>query len=219
MPDNRQQKHLTPADRKRSVVPRSTLARRGLELALNVRQENKREAVFQAMSSEDDTDVDLTRLILKDAEQGHATMQWIAGSMYDHGDGVLQDDVEAVRWYRKAAEQGHAVAQNTLGFMYEAGRGVPRDDVEAVRWWLRAAEQGDTSAQYNLGINYYEGRGVPQNYVQAHKWFNLAASRFSSSERELRDKAVQFREEVASKMTPAQIADAQRLAREWESGQ
>ncbi len=47
MPDNRQQKDLTPADRRRSVTPRSTLASRGLELALNVRQGNE-EAVAQS---------------------------------------------------------------------------------------------------------------------------------------------------------------------------
>ncbi len=43
-----------------------------------------------------------------------------------------------------------------------------------------------------------------------------AASRFSTSEAEKRDQAVKDRDVVASKMTPAQIAEAQRLAREWK---
>jgi TPR repeat protein len=63
---------------------------------------------------------------------------------------------------------------------------------------------------------YAFGAGVAQNYVQAHKWFNLAAARFPASETEKRDLAVKSRDIVAAKMTPAQIAKAQKLAREWK---
>jgi TPR repeat protein len=55
---------------------------------------------------------------------------------------------------------------------------------------------------------YANGEGVPQDYVQAFVWFNLAASES--------DKAAQYRDLVASKMTPAQIAEAQRLVQEWK---
>lgn len=200
MPDNRQseQKHLTPADRQRAVAPRSKLASRGLELALNVRQEKERYA-----------------RLLRSAEQGHAGAQCRLGLLYFVGRrGVRQDDVEAVRWWREAAEQGHARSQCQLGVMYVKGRGVSKDEVEAVRWWREAAEWGFARAQAKLGFMYLLGEGVPQDYVQAHKWLNLAASQFWSSEQKLREKIVYFREEVASKMTPAQIAEAQRLARE-----
>ena len=98
--------------------------------------------------------------------------------------------------------------------MYDEGRGVPQDDMEAVRWYRRAAEQGDADAQVNLGFMYDEGRGVPQDDVQAHKWYNLAASRISSSDQR-RDEVVKARNRVGLKMTPAQLAEAQRLAREW----
>ncbi len=60
---------------------------------------------------------------------------------------------------------------------------------------------------------YANGRGVPQEYVQAHMWFNLAE--FHSSPGRVHDKAVQDRDAVAKRMTPAQVAEAQRLAREW----
>ena len=76
-----------------------------------------------------------------------------------------------------------------------------------------AAEQGNAAAQYNIGVMYYKGQGVPQDYVQAHMWFNLAASRL---EAEKRNEAVKNRDIIASRMTPAQIAEAQRLAREWK---
>jgi TPR repeat protein len=68
----------------------------------------------------------------------------------------------------------------------------------------------------NLGVSYHRGEGVPQDYVQAHMWSNLAASLFSATEAEKRDKAVKFRNLAVSKMTPDQIAEAQRLAREWK---
>ena len=79
-----------------------------------------------------------------------------------------------------------------------------------------AAEQGHAGAQYNRGVAYGKGKGVPQDYVQAHMWFNLAASRFSASEAEDRDRAVENRDMIASRMTPEQLAEAQRLAREWK---
>ena len=71
-------------------------------------------------------------------------------------------------------------------------------------------------AQTNLGAMYADGQGVPQNYIQAHKWFNLASSRYSASEKEKRNRSVRTRDMVAAKMTPAQIAEAQKLAREWK---
>ncbi len=60
---------------------------------------------------------------------------------------------------------------------------------------------------------YERGRGVPQDFIQAHMWFNLAASRSSG---ETRDKSAEIRDFLAARMTPDQIAEAQRLAREWK---
>ena len=98
--------------------------------------------------------------------------------------------------------------------MYRYGRGVPQDYTEAVRWYRLAAEQSNANAQYNLGIMYYYGWGVPKDYVQSHIWSNLAASRLSPGER--RDNAVMNRDAAAMFITPAQLAEAQRLAREWK---
>ncbi len=150
------------------------------------------------------------------AEQGDADAQSSLGMMYEEGQGVPQSYAEAVKWYRLAAEQGDATAQNRLGVMYATDQGVPQDYAEAVKWFRLAAEQGDAETQNRLGIMYREGQGVPQDYVQAHMWFNLAASWFSAPEAENRDKAVENRDLAASKMTPAQIAEAQKLAREWK---
>jgi len=153
------------------------------------------------------------RLYRAAAEQGHAGAQKSLGDMYDDGSGVSQDYKEAVRWWRAAAEQGHAGAQNNLGVMYKEGTGVPQDHKEAVRWYRAAAEQGDALAQRNLGITYEKGQGVPQDYIQAHMWYNLAASDLTGDHRET---AVKNRDLLAEKMTAEQIAEAQRLAREWK---
>ncbi len=147
------------------------------------------------------------------AEQGNAKAQYNLGLMYRKGQGVPQDDAEAVGWWHKAAEQGNAGAQNNLGVMYRNGHGVPQDYAKALQWWHKAAEQGHAGAQYNLGFMYDNGLGVPQDYAQAHMWFDLAASRYPPGED--RDMAVKARNIVAKRMTPAQISEAQKLAREW----
>jgi len=145
----------------------------------------------------------------KAAEQWDAGAQVFLGEMYKFGRGVPQDYTEAAKWYSKAAEQGNAEAQSNLGIMYDFGKGVPQDYTEAEKWYRKAAEQGDAGAQYNLGVMYFNGQGVPQDYVTAHLWFNLAASQGDKTAENLRDL-------LSKTMTPAQIAEAQRLAREWK---
>ena len=148
------------------------------------------------------------------ADRGDAPLQSLLGAMYAEGQGVPQDYAQAVSWYRKAADQGHANAQYNLGNQYYKGQGVPQDYAQAVAWYRKAADQGDAGAQNNLGNQYYKGQGVPQDYIQAHMWSNLAASRLTDPTN--RADAVKNRDVVAAKMTPAQIAEAQRLASAWK---
>ena len=126
------------------------------------------------------------------------------------------DHATALRGFRMHAERGDAEAQLILGLMYDKGEDIPQDHTEAARWYRRAAEQGHAGAQNNLGVMYEYGDGVAQDLVQAHKWYNLAASRASSSERELREKTVRSRDRVASRLIPADLAKAQRLAGAWQ---
>jgi TPR repeat protein len=129
--------------------------------------------------------------------------------MYYSGQGVKEENAQAAGWFRKAADQGNADAQFSLGSMYYSGQGVKKDDTETLRWWRKAAAQGEAHAQYDLGLMYARGEGMPQDYVRAHMWFNLAAANGNAA-------AVSSRDVVAGKMTRAQIAEAQRLAREWK---
>ena len=61
----------------------------------------------------------------------------------------------------------------------------------------------------HLGVTYADGRGVPQDYVRAHMWFSLAAAQGEH-------RAVKTLEMAARRMTPAQITEAQKLARDWK---
>ena len=74
--------------------------------------------------------------------------------------------------------------------------------------WLHGAKQGEPEAYYNLGLLYSNGQGVSLDYIAAHKWFNLAAMRGSEDARACRA-------QLAQDMSQADIAEAQRQAREW----
>ncbi len=178
--------------------------------------------------------VEAVRWYRKAADQGNSGAQFALGVMHEIGQGVRMDYAEATRWYRRAADNGDASAQNALGVMYRNGKSVQqdhaaaaqwfrkaadqglaiaqfnlgamflgRDYAEAARWVRRAADQGLTDAQTLMGTLYNFGDGVPQNFVQAHMWFNLAR------QNDLRDA-------IASQMTITQIAEAQRLASQWQ---
>jgi len=74
-------------------------------------------------------------------------------------------------------------------------------------------KNGQLTPSVRSSTNFYS-KGVPQDYALAHMWFNLSASR--ATEAKLRDSAAKSRDELAAQMTPDEIAEAQRLAREWK---
>lgn len=142
------------------------------------------------------------------AEGGWARAQVDLGYAYDRGEGVRRSDRQAVEWYRRAAEQGYAEGQVRLGNSYADGKGVSRDHQEAVRWYRRAAERGNAWAQTALGDMYADGKGVPQDYQSAHMFYSLAAAgrpdRFSYKQKD-----------IASQLTPTDLAKAELMAQEW----
>ena len=141
------------------------------------------------------------------ASQGVARAQYKLGVMYFNAQGVPQDSVEGERLLRLAADQGHAEAQTDLGYAYYYGdSGLPQDYAEAWKWFRMAAEQEDADAQVRdmLASMYYHGKGVPQDFVEAYAWFSVATRGWHS--------AVVHREEVAGKLTPEQLLQAQKRA-------
>ena len=91
--------------------------------------------------------------------------------------------------------------------MYPDGLGVEQDFKEAVKWFEKAADQGAAMAQNNLGGMYEKGLGVEENYVTAYTWVSIAA--FNGFEI-----AKEITSIIAKEMTPAQIAEAEALAKE-----
>ncbi len=91
--------------------------------------------------------------------------------------------------------------------MWDAGR-----HSEALSEWRAAANSGDAKAMLALGRLYVQGLGVPQNYVHAHMWFSLAASQFEAE-------AMKERDALAERMSPEQVAEAQKQAAAWQPGE
>ena len=144
------------------------------------------------------------------ANQGLDRAQFSLGVLYENGQGVPKDYSEAAKWYRLAANQGVDRAQFALGNLYADGRrDVPQSYAEALKWWKLAADQGLDQAQFRLGVAHDLGNGVPKDAVSAQMWLYLAAAQGDENARRHRDI-------LEKEMTPAQIAEAQKLAREWK---
>jgi len=141
------------------------------------------------------------------AEQGNAEAQFWLGNAYEQGRIGTTDYGQAFKWLRKAAEQGHPDAQFSLAQMYEDGEFVSQNYTLAAKWYRKAAEHvpnlgGAGEGRNSLGLLYMDGSGVPKNYVLAYMWFALAPAEANLKQ-------------AALHMSPAQIAQGQRLAKDW----
>jgi TPR repeat protein len=108
------------------------------------------------------------------------------------------------------------------------------DSIAALKFMRNAAEQGNVGAQLSLGTVYTEGRGITRDYVQSYMWLTLAAAgsedqvkkapanyrdTLASQMAQWQKEATALRDSITKKMTPGQIEEAQRLAREWKPKQ
>jgi len=182
----------------------------------------------------------------KAAEQGDTTGQNNLGYAYRSGRGVIKDHKKSVSWFQKSAEQGDFYGQLGLGKAYKRGGGVIQDYKRSLKWFRKAAENetvdvvvrktaylelahmysDEKSVIYNaseavksarlavpygsskiiLGTSYHHGEGVMQDYARAHMYYNLQGGELGGL----------LRDDIAKIMTPGQIAEAQRMARECE---
>ena len=90
---------------------------------------------------------------------------------------------------------------------------MAQDHAQAAAWYRRAADQGHVSSQIELADLYARALGVQRSDVEALRWILIAESGAASPE----DRAAYAaaRERLARRMTPAQLTEARRLAREW----
>jgi uncharacterized protein len=113
------------------------------------------------------------------------------------------------------ALKGDAEAQFDLGKNYETGRiGLPKDFAQAEHWYRESAAQGDPYAEASLAILLQFGKGgIHVDQVQAYMWYQLAVAHSSGADQET---IVEMRDSLGRRMTKDQVAEAQRLAREWK---
>jgi TPR repeat protein len=148
-------------------------------------------------------DAEVNQWLQAAAEQGHVEAQLMLASRI-----AGRDQTTAIEWYRKAAERGNPQAQHAYAMGLAAGKSGTADMAEVANWLQKAADQGYAPAQAQLGLLFLEGKGVAQDFVKAHMWLNLAAAQGDAT-------GASRREELNSKMTREQVAQAQDLARDW----
>ncbi len=146
------------------------------------------------------------------ANRGDAEGQYFLGQLYAQGRGAPQDFAKAALWFGESASQGYSHSQFALGYLSETGRGVSKDQSSALKWYGLAADQSLAMAHNNVGLMYEEGRGVRQDYAQAYMRYSLAISLSNLNP----GTAIQNLNSLTEKMTSTQIAQAERLAREWQ---
>lgn len=110
-----------------------------------------------------------------------------------------KDNLIGIAQRFKRAQNGDAASQLIVGMRYLE----LQNSVQALYWLEKSAVQGNVEAQMYLGDAYAHGKGVSVDFVKAHMWLSLAAAKGGYE--------AKFRfEYLLSKMTPEQIAEAQR---------
>lgn len=115
---------------------------------------------------------------------------------------------------QKQAAQGNADAQYRLGDLYNFGYLVPQDYKKAALWFEKAAAQGHVGAQNDLGVHYESGNGVPRDDLRAYMWFYLSEARSTGNSKKYAAINLGF---LTHRLTPAQIAEAKRLAQQCQA--
>ncbi|MCE2891669.1 MAG: tetratricopeptide repeat protein [Alphaproteobacteria bacterium] len=159
-----------------------------------------------------------TALYRMAAEEGVVEAQHDLGVAYLEGTGIPKDPVAAVTWFHMAAESGYAPSHYRLGVAYASGTGVAQDYKMAAFFYSLAANQRYREAQFMLSLLYAKGEGVPQSLVTALKWIDLSLAGVEPTSIDF-EEARNLRDLIAKQMTPAQIAEAERLAGEWKKEQ
>ncbi len=145
------------------------------------------------------------------------TQPWRTNSRSEAGASIPPQEVtppapsaNKLETLQRLADAGDPAAQFDFGVRYWTGDQVPQDYSQAVRWFSLAAEQGNVAAQAMLGNCYWAGRGVPPDPMRAYFWSFLAQA--------AGDEASKSRVALlATRLSPAQIAVAQKEARDWRA--
>ena len=187
-------------------------------------------------------DAQAAQWLRKAADQGLAEAQNALALAYAHGKGVAQDPAQAAEWFQKAVAQNDAQAMVNLAGLYSKGQGVNRDEKQAFTLVGKAADLGDADAEYQLGVDYEQGLGTKKDKGQAIGWYRKAADQgnpwaqfnlapllgpnrveayfwltlaMDKLDGDALLKATAQRNEIETKMKPAEKADAEKRVSQW----
>ena len=166
------------------------------------------------------------------ADNNNSNAQKLLSVMYLQGLGVPKDLSESNKWLRRAAANGDAEAMTLMGNRNLLGTGMSQNFAEALRWWKLSAAKQYFPAFWQLG-NWYAAEGVSYrenpapDYLKAYMWYDLYNVFLSNREKyhsvhpnnseaeyaRAVSQADQRRDRARKALTPAQIAEAQDMAR------
>ncbi|WP_417431958.1 tetratricopeptide repeat protein [Kiloniella sp.] len=136
-----------------------------------------------------------------------------ADNLEDAETAVKQRDYNtAFSLYLPLAEEENQEAQYALGQMYSKGLGTEQNVKTAASWYEKAADQGHLLSQVQVGRIYFL---ITNELVKAHKWLNVITLRKIEGAKKLQLFAKQMRNDIAKEMTPEEIEQAEKAAKDW----
>jgi len=142
------------------------------------------------------------------AQAGFAPAQERFAMLLEKGIGLPRDVKLAATWYERAAQGGNVRAMHNLATLLASGVNGKVDYESALRWYSEAAEAGLRDSQFNLGVLFARGIGTRPDLAQAFKWFAIAAAQSDAE-------AAKKRDEIAAKLSPADLAAAKEVVERW----
>lgn len=136
------------------------------------------------------------------------------GAVYIHDHSAVAERERGMALMLDAAENGIMDAQHFLGLHYHTDVRVPQDISAACKWYGMAADRGLATSQYNLALLMLRPVDERFNPVTALKWLLVVASSRNAMMREAAGKAI---DQVAPRLSPADVASATEAALLWQT--
>jgi TPR repeat protein len=133
------------------------------------------------------------------SEKGDCHSNLLLGRLFLHGDTKIRNYDKSLVYLNMALQEcKHRIPKKKSPLAF------PPEVEDILYKYLRC----DTPAMGFLGELYEGGLGVPKDYATAYMWYNLQSARGGKD-------ADEKRKSLEDRMTPEQIAEAQKLSREW----
>jgi TPR repeat protein len=168
-------------------------------------------------------DAEAQQWLARAARAGNTGAMIAIGLMIRQGAGVPPNEIMGMAWIRRAALAGDSTAALLLARAYERGEAVATDSETAAQWLQRAAELRNPAAQLLLAQWYLEGRAVERMPMLGHAWAAVVQTSVQrlgdpASAQRTRQQALAVQRQAELLLSPAELAQARELARDWVPG-